>query len=427
MVYMNIVNVTVELTCLAVSLTLIISLIATKAYKDKFTRIFFTLVLINSFILIFDAIAWSFDGRQGDGVISILRISNLLVYILGQLYAIFLARYIISYIAKRREGFERTARPLMISIVVISLVMAITTVALQFTDFLYTFDENNVMQFGPLTKIFNALAFFEMLALLSTVLLNRKYLNRKDIGILLVLHLFTFAGLIIENIYQDFMAIYLFATLAFVVMYASIQVQSEVAAAQKESDAKTAIMISQIQPHFLYNSLSSIAVLCDENPAEAKRAVISFSEYLRGNMNSLGFKEPIQFTKELEHVKYYLTLELRRFRDRLRVSYDINATNFSLPALTLQPIVENAVRHGIQNQRQGGLVAISSREEPEGFVVTVTDTGAGFQIAEVSEHGLGIANVKARLAAMCGGTLSIESAPGEGTTASIWIPKRRRD
>lgn len=146
-------------------------------------------------------------------------------------------------------------------------------------------------------------------------------------------------------------------------------------------------------------------------------------------MESLSADKPIGFGKELEHVKHYLNIELMRFHDKLNVIYDIETTQFRLPTLTLQPIVENAVRYGITKTYCGGTVKISSREEEADWVVTVQDNGAGFDPEAVYYDGrthIGIQNVRNRLAVMCNGTLTIDSVLNKGTLAVITIPRKDR-
>ncbi|MGN1095597.1 MAG: sensor histidine kinase, partial [Eubacteriales bacterium] len=189
---------------------------------------------------------------------------------------------------------------------------------------------------------------------------------------------------------------------------------------------RVSIMLSQIQPHFLYNTLNSIAELCASAPKEAENAIIEFSEYLRGNMSCITQKEAISFEKELEHLKHYLVLIQTRFGKSLDIELDIEDTRFCIPSLTIQPIVENAINHGIRMREGFGKVRICSREEGAFHVITIIDNGVGFDPdippCDGKEH-IGIENVKQRLSLMVGGTLSIESEKGVGTTVTIKIPK----
>ena len=187
-------------------------------------------------------------------------------------------------------------------------------------------------------------------------------------------------------------------------------------------------MLSQIKPHFLHNALTLIIDLCDTAPQKAKEATVEFSRYLRGNMESIDRTGPISFEKELEHTKLYLDIEQMRFAGDLQVRYDIACTGFSLPALTVEPLAENAVRHGVREKPDGrGTVVIATRETPDGYEITVTDDGPGFDPDRLPEDGqmhVGIANVRERLRQIVDGSLEYRSAPGEGTAAIIRIPKQ---
>ena len=187
-------------------------------------------------------------------------------------------------------------------------------------------------------------------------------------------------------------------------------------------------MLSQIQPHFLYNSLTVIRELCHSDPAQAETATVLFSRYLQGNMESLNAEGLVAFEQELKHTEGYLELEKLRFEDKLTVRWDIQSAVFQIPTLTLQPIVENAVRHGVRGNPDGvGSVTVAAREYPDRYEITVADNGPGFdpEAPPAEERGahIGIQNVRERLARLCGGSLIITSAPGEGTTATILLPK----
>jgi len=192
---------------------------------------------------------------------------------------------------------------------------------------------------------------------------------------------------------------------------------------------KISTMISQIQPHFMYNTLAVIKHLCDTDPQTAKETIIEFSNYLRGNLDSLSQIELIPFDKELAHTETYLKIEKKRFDDMLSINYDIKVRDFYLPALTLQPIVENAVRYGVTKKEDGGAVTICTEETDYAFLITVTDDGVGFdtqkQQTQNGRRHIGIENVRNRIFSMCGGTVDVQSKPGEGTRAVISIPKER--
>ena len=185
-------------------------------------------------------------------------------------------------------------------------------------------------------------------------------------------------------------------------------------------------MLSQMQPHFIFNTLNTIYHLCEIDPETARKTIDSFSQYLRNNINNLNRSEMIHFEKELSFVKAYLDIEKVRFDDELQITFDIPVTNFKLPVLTVQPIVENAVKHGTSKKKGISSLYISTRETEAYYEIEIRDTGAGFdtncQPDDERKH-IGIVNVKQRLKNLCDGTLIIESRVGEGTTATIKIPK----
>lgn len=192
------------------------------------------------------------------------------------------------------------------------------------------------------------------------------------------------------------------------------------------SELNTTLMISQIQPHFLYNALNTIKYMTKKDPKTAEKAIVKFSNYLRANMDSLTQKEPIPFTKELEHVKNYIDIEQLRFGERLTIEYDIEVDAFTIPPLTIQPIVENAIKHGVNQKPEGGTVRISTREAEKAFVVIVSDNGVGYDVNQTLDDGrshVGIKNIKKRLRTMLGATVETSSVIGEGTDVTITIPK----
>ena len=189
-------------------------------------------------------------------------------------------------------------------------------------------------------------------------------------------------------------------------------------------ERRVAIMLSQIQPHFIYNTLGTIERMCLKDPQKAFDLVRNFSLYLRGNFSELDSVTPIRFTEELKHVEHYVNIEKVRFPD-MTIVYDVAATEFVLPALSVQPLVENAIKHGLMRLESGGTVVIRSFETPTHFCVEVKDDGVGFDPTlplDEKKH-VGLRNIRGRLKAMVDGDLILESKPGSGTKAVVMIPK----
>ena len=130
---------------------------------------------------------------------------------------------------------------------------------------------------------------------------------------------------------------------------------------------------------------------------------------------------------EVEHLKKYLYIEKMRFANKLNIEYDITAENFVLPQLSIQPLVENAVKHGVGMKKKGGTVTISTKETETDYEVIISDDGVGFDTSaprkEDGRSHIGMENTRLRLKELCGGDVRIESTIGEGTTATVILPK----
>lgn len=187
------------------------------------------------------------------------------------------------------------------------------------------------------------------------------------------------------------------------------------------------VMALQINPHFIANTMASIVALCGSKAPEARNLASKFAKYLRDNYVNMTEDILISFEKELEHVKNYCEVEKVRF-PQIEIKYDIQSKDFLLPTLTVQTLVENAIRHGLQKKEDPeGFVEISSKETDLDYVITIRDNGVGFDAekATFNEKQIGIRNVKFRLEVLCGGRLEIESEIGKGAKNVIYIPKSK--
>ena len=184
------------------------------------------------------------------------------------------------------------------------------------------------------------------------------------------------------------------------------------------------IMMTQIQPHFLFNALNTIRALYAKDPPLADRTLEDFSTYLRQNLESLNQTDLVPIAKELEHTRLYAEIEVLRFPN-VHVEYRVGDDGFEVPALSIQPLVENAIRHGVRSKKDG-LVTVSTVRETNAHVITIEDNGAGFDPdrQNTSHEGahIGLENVKSRIEEMCGGSLAVKSKIGEGTVITIRIP-----
>ena len=205
-----------------------------------------------------------------------------------------------------------------------------------------------------------------------------------------------------------------------------VQLKNDVLRRELElSNAKTTLLMHQISPHFIFNSLQVMIGLCDTDPEKTKPALIHFSEYLRGNLESITNDRLIPFTKELDHTKEYLALEQYGEGRAFEVEYNLQTTQFMVPPLVLQPIAENAVRYGIGAREKGGRIVIETSDTPFMTLIRVSDDGTGKSTMtdkQKNRRSVGLKNVRERLKTLCGGELIVESSD-TGTTVTITIPK----
>ena len=234
-------------------------------------------------------------------------------------------------------------------------------------------------------------------------------------------------AIVLQNRFAGYAIAYLSVIIAVEVLFLFINVRKNMELAQeakRNKEIEIKIMMSQIKPHFVYNTLASISTLIKIDPDKAQKGLDNFTEYLRTNLSSLTDTGLILFSDELRHIETYLALEKMRFEERLNVVYDIKARDFMVPPLSIQPIVENAVKHGILKKIEGGVISIKSFENKNAFVIEIRDDGIGFNPEEVTgpDH-IGLKNVKYRIETMCRGDIKVSSELNKGTRVTVYFYK----
>lgn len=421
----NYINACLQIWGCTISVIAAACLLLTKRQFDRFERLYFWILGCNTCALFFDMLALLFRGHPGLLCWWGVRVSNFVSFSANYCLLESFSDYLTSYLA-RRTAVSR--RPLQFTrwICLFSLGFVVLT---QFVPVIYTIDARNVYHRADWFWLSQVAGLAAMLINAGMLLRYRSALEPLERAALWTYILLPAAALVVQIFVYGLALLNLADTVAIIVIFLFLQAEQGRRSAEQENllmQDRVAIMLSQIQPHFLYNALSVIQDLCHGKAPEAEQAAVEFSEFLRGNLDSLQADSPIPFEQELRHTQNYLSLEKKRFGDNLRVEYEIGATDFFIPALTLQPIVENAVRNGVMRQEEGGTVRVASAETAESFTVTVSDDGIGFDPAALPEDGrthVGISNVRERLRVMSGGSLHIESARGMGTTAVLSVPK----
>ncbi|GED67956.1 hypothetical protein BRE01_16580 [Brevibacillus reuszeri] len=197
---------------------------------------------------------------------------------------------------------------------------------------------------------------------------------------------------------------------------------------------EAAYLQAQIHPHFLFNTLSSIMALSEIDTEKMRRLGDAFTSFLHISFDFLNTGEQVPLSHELELVQAYLYIEKERFGDRLSVVWDVDPDiELLIPPLTIQPLVENAINHGLMTKQEGGTVQVRIVRQKDSTLFEVKDDGCGMEETIVRQNldlsmkdkgGIGVSNTNRRLTQMYGKGLSIESRPGEGTAVSFVIPHR---
>ena len=398
--------------------------------KTKETSDLILIQLSNAVLLICDSIAWIYRGNTTEVGYYAVRISNFLCFEINFLNLMLYTRYMTVCIC-RKGRLNRWCNYLLKGVYLLTAVGIVLVIVSQFNHMCYSFDEYNRYYRTRWCWLLQIIGIIGMLTDLSVLLYYRKRLKKLRFWALLSYIMLPAAAEIILLFFYGLSLGYFALTISTIIMFMSLLIEQTDKLAKREkelADMQVNIMLSQIQPHFLYNSLNSIYYLCGKDTQAARKAISDFSDYLRGNLDSLKRSTPIPFLTELKHVEVYLSLEKMRYEDELEIVYDIQTTAFSVPALTVQPIVENAVRHGLGRKIAGGKVTISTREFPDRYEIQVADDGVGYDANEIHDDNkshVGIENVRMRLGSMCNGSLNIVGVHGIGTVATIEIPKDR--
>ena len=275
---------------------------------------------------------------------------------------------------------------------------------------------------------------FLVLPLSAIMLLNlagairyRARLSRKVFLSFIIAILPMTVTLPIQMFFEVYPLIDISTVIAALSMYGLIlsdQVEEDLRRQREIANQRTSIMVLQMRPHFIYNTMTTIYCLCAQNPLLARQVIMDFTTYLRKNFDAIASANPIPFTSELEHTRAYLVVEQAQYEDSLFVEYDTQYTCFRVPPLTLQPIVENAIKHGKDPYAGPFRISIRTRKTDSGSEIIVEDNGRGFNPAATDSKGPHIAlkNIQQRLEIMCKGEMMITPRKEGGTVVKITIP-----
>ena len=313
-----------------------------------------------------------------------------------------------------------------IALCVVLIALLIVT---QFTDGIYYFTDENEFVRGD----FYFVLIVPMLALIALNLLliirSRKLLDKKYF----IAFLIYLIPLLIVMILQTFISVFILIVLAISISALSMfgiimydQVDQYLRQQKEIANQRASIKVLQMRPHFIYNTMTSIYYLCVQDPEKAQQVTLDFTTYLRKNFNAITSKEPIPFSEELEHTRAYLAVVQAQYEDNLKVEFDTPHTKFRVPPLTLQPLVENSVKYGLNIDSTEPLrVSIKTEKVDNGSVIIVSDTGPGISGDDNGEPHIALNNIRERLS-LIKGTLTISPNENGGTIVSIYIPDNNK-
>ncbi|MCU6760716.1 Inner membrane protein ypdA [uncultured Roseburia sp.] len=418
-------NIALDIFGIILSIIPIVYVLSSQRYCQQLNRYFLGVSISNIFMITGDLSDWLIQDVSTRSLQVILSVFSVVYYAASAFVLYFFARYLAEYLKITGRAVKRylAAVRLVCSVQIFFAIISPFTGAIFYIS-VHGYQRGNLFLISQIVPLFCYILFT------AFVIVYRENLTLREIAFFLLYIFVPLGGGAAQMFLRGIAVVNIGVSLALLLILVNIQFEYELTLRKKEDELaqmRIDIMLSQIQPHFLYNSLATISHLCKHDAKKAQTAIQEFSLFLRGNMDSLKKRNPISFEKELNHVKNYLYLEQQRFQNRLKVIYDIQVSDFYLPPLSLQPLVENSVRHGVLRKEAGGVVTIRTRETKQDYLVIVEDNGIGFERSKefpnLGEHAhIGIENVRSRLQTMVHGSLKIDS-DDMGTSITMRIPK----
>ena len=320
---------------------------------------------------------------------------------------------------RKKSGIFRSA---LLIWIIFFILLGIT----QFTTIFYYITPENKFYRGSWHFLLMTPMIMIMFLNLGCVIRRRNKLSKKYYVAFLIFIIPLTATLLVHTFFFFPEIIFIGEILSEFSMFGIIiydQIERYMRQQREIANQKANIMVLQMRPHFIYNAMMSIYYLCVQNPEKAQQVTLDFTTYLRKNFTAIVSEETIPFSEELEHTRAYLAIEQVQFEDNLVVEYDISQENFRIPPLTLQPIVENAVKHGMDPENVPLCIKIRTRETKNGNEIIIEDNGAGFELKlDDNEPHIALKNIIERLEMMCGGKMTIKPRAGGGTTVKVTIP-----
>ena len=299
--------------------------------------------------------------------------------------------------------------------------------AAQSMDAVYRVTPDNHFIRGPLWALWMVPLVLIMILNIAGVIRRRKKLSKKYfIGLLVYLLPMTAAIILHMFISVELFVIFGMALLAMIMfgLILSDNIEQYTKQQQEIAHQRASVMILQMRPHFIYNTMMTIYYLCKQDADKAQQVTLDFTDYLRKNFSAIASENTVPFVDELRHTQAYLAVEQAQHEDNLFVEYDTPHTRFRVPPLTLQPLVENAVKHGMNIEGDPLHIDVKTRQTNSGSEIIVENDGPEYIPANDNEPHIALNNIRQRLEMMCKGTLEIAPRDGGGTVVTVFIPDK---
>jgi len=378
--------------------------------KSRFRSLFLDLLFFEDLILFLDSFSWFIGGKPQFN--TLLIIVNCLFYLCaGIIFITFWGTQIevmnITSIIRKRDLY---------AIRVMTIAYFISVLLNLKFGFYYRVEGGHYLR-GSVAWTEYIFPFFVSLVILFYALKIKTFWKLKIPYILMAV--LPVVVILLQTFAYSLSLMYISVLAAIFVLYMNVQVDM----GRKIEEYKNRVMISQIQPHFMYNTLTTIKALCRVDPDLASKTITNFADYLRGNMDFASLETTIPLERELKHTRIYTEIEALRF-DNITFEFKIEDENFEIPALCIQPMVENAVRHGVRSRKDGHIL-IHTYSDENFHNVVIKDNGKGFDNAQFngSRTHIGLLNTQMRIERLVNGKFEVESVPEQGVTITMRIPK----
>lgn len=423
----SIVNFSLDLSFMIIGTIIYGDLALVKKYKTKEDILFQIIIILVSLNMFNDIVCWVVQDIKKVAVINM--IANFMFYTISYIVLYIYYLYIRESIKVKIKNDRIIDYLALLALMIIITLQVINC----FTGFFFRVD----IETGHYERTdFFMLTLVYMAILYSFILYSivRSKPNLKQLISYLAYFFIPIFTAITQALYgEGYSLLYPACMLSILIIYVNVQSNKDIEIEKnimELENQKVINIVSQVQPHFIYNVLTSIYYLVDQDQEEAKKAISQFSKYLRSSLDVSNTPQIITLKQELDYCKLYIGLEKIRFEDKFDVKYDIKDDTFLVPRFCVQPLIENAIKHGLAKKKGNGTLIISSRSDNDYHYITVSDDGVGFDKTkplndEVSH--IGINNITFRLENFINGKLQIESEVGIGTKCIIMIPNDKKE